>query len=185
MHPSSDEICLLTFISVHELISYKRLSMGKRVYKTESDRQQNERQSSQGGGAVCEVSRSIWLVHILSKMDLSLATAWPSCVPTSLIAPRAGQATTQVCFGSPWNASPQGTGLSQKHAALFFLGEAICFLLPLFWEALTSWDWVLHLPGGLTTLHPLGCSGLCPSGLQEPRKHEVPSTSSPANTEPR
>lgn len=33
---------------------------------------------------MCEVSsRSVWLVHIFSKMDLSLATAWPSCVPTS------------------------------------------------------------------------------------------------------
>ena len=176
---------MLTFINIHELISYKRLSMGKRVYKTESDRQQNERQSSQGGGAVCEVSRSIWLVHILSVMDLSLATAWPSCVPTSLTAPRAGQATTQVCFGAPWNASPQGTGLSQKHAALLFLGEAIRFLLPLFWDALTSWDWVLRLLGGLTTLHPLGCSGLCCSCLQEPREHGIPSTRGPANTGPR
>ena len=146
------------------------------VFKTESDQQQNERWSSLGGGAVCEVSsRSIWLGHIFSKMDLSLATAWPSCVPTSLTAPRPGQATTQVCFGSPWNASPQGAGLSQKHAALLFLGKSIHFLLLLFWEALASWDCG-------TTLHPLGYSGLCPSCLQEPHEHGVPSTRGPANT---
>lgn len=111
-------MCMLAFISVHELI-YKQLSIKTCLRQNQTGLQQNERLVLWGGGAVKFLVGSIWLVHIFSKWTLSLATAWPNCVPTPFTAPRPGQATTQVCLGPPGMPAPRRWAFT-KHAALFW-----------------------------------------------------------------
>ena len=124
------------------------------VYKMESDLQQSEKRSSLSGGAVCEVSsRSIWVVHILSKMDLSLATAWPSlpvCPPLSLpLGP--ARAPLRSTLGPPGVPAPRALGFHKSMPFSFSWGSPSVSCFPFSGK---------HSPPGTESCASLGVSQL-------------------------